>query len=141
MATSTQRLGTHIQFARFTAVGIGNSVVDAAVFTLIVILLDWNSGAPAVLASSIGFLSGAIHSYAWNSRFTFGRTYERGSMGAMTRFLATVSIGAAIAAIVFALVAAGWSHQESRLVVAKVVATAAAMGWNFSIMRYWVFRH
>ena len=133
-------LRTHTQFAAFAAVGAGNTAIDATVFTLLVMLLDWRSGALAVLASSVGFLAGAAHSYAWNSRFTFGRTHVGDSLVSVSRFLVAVASGAVIAAAAFWLVAAGWPHEASRLAVAKLAATAVAMGWNFSLMRHWVFR-
>ncbi len=139
-AAGARPLRAHTQFAAFAAVGAGNTAIDATVFTLLVLLLDWRSGAAAVLASTVGFLAGAAHSYAWNSRFTFGRAHAGDSVASLGRFLAAVGAGAAIAAAAFALVAAGWPHEASRLALAKVAATAVAMGWNFSLMRHWVFR-
>ena len=123
----------------FVLVGIGNTVVDAVLFAALALLLGWDEGVRAVLASTAGFLTGAVHSYVWNSRVTFSVRHENDSLASVGSFLAVAAVGAALAALVFTAAIAAWPSEATRLAVAKLVAIAATTAWNFALMRHWVF--
>lgn len=127
------------QFAVFSAVGIGNVLVDAGVFALVVLALGWRTEPLATVASVLGFVAGAAHSYFWNSSVTFGRggrTRRREDLG---RFALSAVFGAALSALLFSGVMSVMSTGATRLAVAKLVATAGSMVVNFLVMRHWVF--
>ncbi|MEX2372221.1 MAG: GtrA family protein [Dehalococcoidia bacterium] len=128
--------GLQQQFLLFCLVGMGNALVDAGVYTALIVLLGWSGDPQAVVASVLGFLAGATHSFLWNSRVTFRNRWF--GVPPRWRFAAVVAGGAAIAAAVSVLALAVWPFA-GRLAVAKIAAMAATLGWNFSLSRAWVF--
>lgn len=125
----------------FIAVGVGNSLVAAGVFALLVAALGWHEQPLASLASSIGFLAGSVHSYVWNSRVTFRRAGRRDSAGMVGKFVSVATVSFAVAAAAFAAIEAAWPHEPTRLASAEAAAVLAAGLWNFSLIRQWVFAH
>lgn len=125
----------------FATVGVGNSLVSAGVFFLLVSQLGWSEQPLASLASSLGFLVGSLHSYAWNSRVTFRRAGRRDSAVLVGKFVSVTAVSMAVSAAAFAAVEIAWPHEPTRLVGAEGAAVLAAGLWNFSLIREWVFAH
>ncbi|RLT27900.1 MAG: DUF2029 domain-containing protein [Chloroflexi bacterium] len=125
------------QLVVFALVGIGNALVDAAVFMVLVRSLTLSDGLPATVASTIGFGTGALHSYLWNSRVTF-RTGAH-QRGALTRFVVVTLLAAAASALAFAIVHAYWPASDTQLVAAKGAAMVVGAIANFALMRSWAF--
>lgn len=76
------------KIVRFGLVGVANSVVDLAVFTLAIWL-----GTTALLANLLGWAVAVCCSYVANSRWSFDRDT---SVGEARSFLRFVSLGALI---------------------------------------------
>jgi putative flippase GtrA len=131
----------HVQFLLFAIVGLGNATVDAAVFTLLVAGLGWQDGIAPVAASVIGFLCGALHSYAWNSRVTFRFGRAADSPALLGQFLSVAIGGAIVSALAFSAVRAMWPDDDTTLAASKLGAIGVGLIWNFSLMRGWVFSH
>lgn len=129
----------HAQFLLFALVGLGNAAVDAAVFTLLVAGFGWQAGFAPLAASVVGFLAGALHSYAWNSRVTFRFGRAADSPALMGQFLSVAVGGAIVSALAFSAVRAVWPDDGTILAASKLGAIGIAMIWNFSLMRGWVF--
>lgn len=124
----------------FCLVGVGNALVDATVYALLVTLLGWTGTLEATAASVVGFLAGAAHSFFWNARVTFrGRRGTERTSTLAGRFFTVAVCGAAVAAVTSFAVLAWWPFAL-RLAAAKAFAIAAALAWNFSMSRAWVFR-
>src|SRR4051812_40404609 len=68
-------------FARFCTVGIGNTLIDLAVFFLLV-----GIGFPYLLAQILAYLAGMTNSYIWNRLWTF-QMKQRVSIQEMARFV------------------------------------------------------
>jgi putative flippase GtrA len=130
-----------VQFLLFAIVGMGNAAVDASVFTFLVAVFGWRTGMEPVAASVIGFLAGATHSYAWNSRVTFRFGRAAGSPVLMGQFLSVAIGGAIVSALAFSAVRAVWPDDATTLAASKLGAIGIALIWNFSLMRGWVFSH
>lgn len=128
-----------MQFAIFALVGIGNATVDGAIFTFFVAVLGWRTGIEPVAASVIGFLAGAAHSYAWNSRVTFGFGRAGDSPAVLGQFFSVAVGGAVVSAIAFSIVRTLWPYDVATLAASKLGAIAVGMLWNFSLLRGWVF--
>lgn len=138
VATTAVERPITAQFVMFCMVGIGNALVDATVYALLVGLLHWTGTVEATLASVIGFLAGATHSFLWNSRVTFrGRHHPSSSVAG--RFLAVAIGGSLLAATASIIALTAWPFA-GRLAIAKIAALGAAVAWNFSLSRAWVFR-
>ncbi|MEX2446045.1 MAG: GtrA family protein [Dehalococcoidia bacterium] len=126
------------QFAMFCVVGLGNVTVDALVFASLVWSLALDGHGPLAMASAVGFVAGAGHSFFWNSRVTFRGRRPGGRRLFLLRFLPIVIGGGLIAGGVSLATLTVWPY-EAEAVAAKGAAMAATLGWNFSLARQWVF--
>lgn len=127
------------QLAVFALIGVGNATVDGLIFTFFVTVLDWRTGIEPLAASVIGFVGGATHSYAWNSRVTFGAGRDRDSATQVGQFFSVAAGGAAVSAVAFSIVRSLWPDPSTVLAASKLGAIAVGMVWNFSLLRGWVF--
>lgn len=125
------------QLVIFGAIGLGNVVVDAAVFAGLVAVFDWRTSSWAGLASFFGFVAGSVHSYAWNSTVTFRR--RRSVALTLQRFALASAVGGLLSAAMVALVLAVLPDGNAGIVLAKVVATIGGLFVNFTLLRKWVF--
>ena len=137
--TARRSRALHVQFLLFAMVGVGNALVDASMFTLLVAGFDWRDGFAPVAASVIGFLFGGLHSYLWNSRVTFLMGRDAHSLARVGQFVSVVTGGAIVSAVAFSAVRAVWPDGDTTLAASKLGAIGIAMIWNFSLMRGWVF--
>ena len=118
-----------LRIGRFCVVGVTNTLLTLAVFTLLVAL-----GVPAPLASGLAFCAGAANSYQLNRRWTFrglGRAHH-----AALRFVVSQGAGAlASAGGVFVLTHADWPRLAAECVILPCVTIAL-----YSVSRLLVFR-
>jgi putative flippase GtrA len=125
--------GAHvlIQFVKFGIVGISNTLLTLAVYTLLLKVL----GVWYLAASAIGFIAGTINSFLLNRRWTF-----RGHVGdAFTPVRWTVVQCAGLGVnegLLFLFV------DDARIdkLAAQVVATAVVTVTTFAANRAWTFR-
>jgi putative flippase GtrA len=118
--------------ARFGAVGVLNTAVDAAVFTL---LYAW-AGAPYAAAQTAAYGAGALNSYIWNKRWTF-KSRSRANAREWLSFLLVngLSYGISIAVLAAAYEALGLPMGWS-----KALSIASSVAFNYIGSRFWVFR-
>lgn len=118
-------------FLRFTAWGaIGTGVQ----YVTLTVLVELFTADPAV-ASSLGFLLGAITNYYLNYQFTFYSTQPHAV--ALPKFLAIAGVGFLLNGSMVVLL--------SRVVplyylVAQLIATGLVTVWNYTANRSWTFR-
>jgi putative flippase GtrA len=136
-AASVQALerlpGAHVlvQFVKFGIVGISNTLLTLAVYTLLLKVF----GVWYLAASAIGFIAGTINSFLLNRRWTF-----RGHVGdAFTPVRWTVVQCAGLGineGLLYLLV------DDARVdkLLAQVVATAVVTVTTFVANRAWTFR-
>ena len=121
--------GEALRILRFCVVGVSNTLVTLAAFSLLVAL-----EVPAPLASGLAFCVGATNSYQLNRRWTFaglGRAPH-----AVARFVISQGAGAlASAAGVLVLTHAGWPRLAAECVILPCVTIAL-----YSVSRLLVFR-
>ena len=115
---------------RFLLVGGFATGLQYGLMTLLII----DFATQAVLASGIGFVTGAVANYWLNARLTF-KTEQRHAV-ALPRFVVTALAGLAInSAILGFLTSVGIG-----LVIAQVVSTLCVLVWNYTINALWTFR-
>jgi putative flippase GtrA len=119
------------KFARFCLVGTVATALQFAVLIAGVRLL----GADAVIASSAGYVAGAILSYALNYAFTYRSM--RPHREAVPRFLLVLAIGSALNA---ALMAIQINVLGFHYLAAQVLATGMVLVWHFVGHLRWSFR-
>lgn len=118
------------QFVGFAGVGIIGTAGHYATLIGLVQL----AGLIPLLASTAGFVVGAIINYFLNYRFIF-RSRKRHSE-ALSKFLvvATAGLGLNTMAVWFGIDVIRWNY-----LVAQLAATAIVLVWNFSANKVWTF--
>lgn len=126
MSALTSRL-SRSKIVRFGVVGLVNSVIDLAVFMLVLSL-----GSPALAANFLGWAVAVTFSYFANSRWSFERDPAVGDARSALRF---ISLGALITLGVSSgvIVALG---QLIGIMPAKLVGLVAAAILNFVAARW-----
>jgi putative flippase GtrA len=119
------------QFLTFAAVG---AIGTAAHYAVLVLLVEGMSASPTI-ATTVGFVCGAVVNYVLNRRFTFASA--RRHRAALPQFLCIAALGGVANSIV---VAALTSRPGVNYLVAQVIATGVVLVWNFLANRYWTFR-
>jgi putative flippase GtrA len=109
-------------------------VGTAAHFAVLVALVEGFDSAP-VVASSAGFVVGAVVNYLLNRRYTFRTAH--GHLYAFPRFMGVSVLGMLLNGVVMALML----HVSAiNYVASQVFATGLVLLWNFSANRWWTFR-
>lgn len=117
------------RLVRFCAVGLLNSAVTLAAFTVLSAM-----GCPAPAASALAFGAGALNSFVCNSRWTFGDLAA--ARLAWWRFAVFQGIGAlASAGAVGALSARHWGHLAAECAIIPCVTVTL-----YCLSRLFVFR-
>jgi putative flippase GtrA len=117
------------QFMRFCLVGVVNTGVDFAVFTVLT-----NMGILLLVAQCISYTCGVLNSFLLNRTWTFQRRGQ--SSGQLIRFFA-LNLGTLT--ITYGLLVYFHNHLAWSLLVSKLVATGASLVINFGGSRLWVF--
>jgi len=118
------------QFSRFLAVGVATTAVHYGVLITLVEVCALNP----VLATTAGFLAATLLSYLLNRRYTFEVHPEFRS--GLLKYCAAVSVGLVLNAGTMALLTR-WGFYYF---LAQVIASGAALVWNFFAVRFVVFR-
>lgn len=118
------------QFSRFLAVGVATTIVHYGVLIALVEAF----GIGPVLGTTAGFIAAVFLSYLLNRRYTFEVRPEFGS--GLIKYYASVSMGLVINAGLMALLTS-WGVNY---IVAQIIASGAALVWNFIAARFLVFR-
>ncbi len=122
------------QFLRFAVVGASNTALDF--FAYLALTRGWPWWRThLVLAATVSFCVAASSSFLLNNFWTFGRTGD-GWHRRAPKFFAVAVGGLAWNALILHLLTAAGMHD----ILAKLLATAAVMVWNFTLQRAWTFR-
>lgn len=135
---------TLFQFIKFSIVGVTNTAIDFGVLNLLMWMTGIYKGKTIFLLNSISFLVAVTNSYIWNRIWTF-KSKERNIAGQFFQFLIISIIGILInggivygistfISPVFGLSAPVWAN------IAKAVATAVSLIWNFIGYKFIVFK-
>jgi putative flippase GtrA len=120
-----------VQFVKFGIVGVSNTLLTFAVYTLLLKVF----GVWYLAASAIGFLVGAVNGFLLNRRWTF-----RGHVGdALTpvRWMVVQSCGLALnEGLLYLLV----SHAHVDKLLGQAFAIAVVTVLTFFANRAWTFR-
>jgi len=116
---------------RYFVVGLIATGVDWVLFSILIVVLDWNY----LLAGALSFIVATFAGYVSSLRLVFrgGRHKRWVEIGLI--YLAS-ALGLAVHMGVL-LVLAGWLGLN--VFVAKVAATGATFLWNFSTRYLWIF--
>ena len=118
------------QFFCFTILGAIGTVGHYA--TLIALVQLWHAN--PVIATTFGFIIGAVINYFLNYHITFSSNKNHAE--ALSKFMLVATIGAAINA---SIMYAGVSLLEFHYLLAQIIATGIVLGWNFLLNKTWTF--
>lgn len=126
-----KKLHELLKAARFAVVGVGNTLVDLGMFTLLAQVLGTN----VYLAQVLGYSAGTLNSYILNRSWTF-RAGGRFFSPTLVKFLVLnlCMLGLSTAVLYLAYDRGGLPKLP-----AKVVATGVTMAVSFLLNRFWVF--
>jgi putative flippase GtrA len=125
------KLRIFIQWLRFAAVGVTNTLLSTAIFAAL-----FHLGVHYLLASALAFAVGALNSYTLNRRWTFRSHAPRGPE--LARFIGVQAVGLGVN---LALLAALVEVVGIRHVVAQLLAFPVASLVMFVLSRQWAFKN
>ncbi len=129
-----KRFAWLLQALKFGAVGVLNTLVDYAVYSLLVLLPFFKEY--YLLAQLIGYTCGLVNSLGLNKRWTF-KQKERLQRGQLVRFLVVNLLALGVSSLLLFLLREGlWMN----LYGAKILATGGSLLVNFIGNKLWVFR-
>ena len=121
------------QFLKFGLVGALNTFIDYALFSIFTSLL----GIHYLLANILSFSIAVTSSFILNRRWTF-QSRHHGWAGEAAKYLTVYVIGLGLSELIlYVFVDRFQLHQ----LVAKALAIAIVIGWNYGGTRFWTFRH
>jgi putative flippase GtrA len=116
---------------RFGAVGIANTGLDVAIFSILTLL----AGVTAVAANVVSYSAGIGLSFALNRSWTFRDRKGQGSLKQFMLFVAGNLAGLAISTLVVALLVGAWGPLP-----AKAASVGVTFAWNYLYSARVVFR-
>jgi putative flippase GtrA len=125
------KLRIFVQWLRFAAVGVTNTLLSTAIFAVL-----FHLGVHYLLASALAFAVGALNSYTLNRRWTFRSHAPRGPE--LARFVGVQAVGLGVN---LALLAALVEVAGIRHVVAQLLAFPVASLVMFALSRQWAFKN
>lgn len=126
-----------VQFLKFNAVGLINTAVDFALFTL---LLFWGMGSFG--AQAVSYAAGTMNSYIMNKKITFSEqisAQERRSNFNISQFIRFAALNAAVLALSLAMLFVLISIAGLHPLASKLIVTTVTVMVNFLGSRKWVF--
>ena len=139
-----QKFPTLFQFIKFAAVGVLNTAIDFGILNLLMWGFGIYKGSWIFLFNVISFSAAAANSYFINKYWTFGEL-SKIRAGQFVKFFIISVVGALInSGIVFAIttfIPPAFGLGEGLWAnLAKLVATAVAWIWNFTMYKFVVFK-
>ena len=121
---------TSQQFLTFAGIG---AIGTAGHYATLVLLVQVISTDP-VIASTIGFIVGALINYILNYRITFNSNKRHRET--LTKFFSVAVLGAVING---AIMSAGINMYDMHYLIIQVIATCIVLALNFTANKYWTF--
>ncbi|MBI5742723.1 MAG: GtrA family protein [Candidatus Niyogibacteria bacterium] len=132
-----------LQFAKFALTGAMNTVLDAGILNLLSYLTGIYAGGWIVALNSISFIVAVTNSYFWNKHWTFARA-DGAKAVEYLEFIGVAFVGLLLSnGIVYAVTTYIPTDGLTPAMVeniAKIIATAIVMFWNFTGFKFFVFK-
>lgn len=134
-----------ITFSKYAAAGILSFTIDFATLNIISLLTGITSGFTLGWINMPGFAIATMNAYSWNKIWVFQKGNEGSFFAHFPKFFIVIVVGILINSTVLTVLAtyvsAPFSLSPARwLNLAKIIATCAAITWNFIGYRFIAFR-
>lgn len=123
------------EFARFAVIGVIGFIVDASTLKLVVALLHMDLYSGRV----VSFLTAATGNWMLNRRFTFRRS-DQSPVRQWLKYLGANGIGFLVNYSTYAALITYVAVAKAHPVIGVAAGAIAAMSFNFTINKFWVFR-
>lgn len=140
-----KKLPIMYKFVKFGEAGGMNWLVDFGALNLLILLTGISAGIWYSVFKGISFIGATANSYGWNKYWVFeSKAKDQGTEA--FKFLVSTGLGMLVNVIVASLIVfAGpkiMPTLESKVVanIGAAVGSLIAMGWNFLMYRFWVFK-
>jgi putative flippase GtrA len=129
-------MGNMVQIFKFAAVGCVNTMIDWAVYFIILKLFPAESVIFYTAAKGFSYLCGIINSFFLNRNWTFKDILRDNEGGRFIKFMLVNAVGLGFNSIsVYIFLNLNFSHIASLF-----LATAITFSFNFLLNKLWVFR-
>jgi putative flippase GtrA len=129
-------MGNMVRMFKFATVGCVNTMIDWAVYFIILKLFPAESVIFYTAAKGFSYLCGIINSFFLNRNWTFKDIHRDNEGGRFVKFMLVNAVGLGFNSIsVYILLNLNFSH-----IVSLFLATAITFTFNFVLNKLWVFR-
>lgn len=135
-----------VQFVKFAVVGVSNTAVDWIVYYLLINFIFFEVSEKSI-AKLISFIVAVINSYIWNTIWTFKEEYKKTISGKSAgvnkrgvifiRFVVVSLIGWGVNYLAFKLTISKITQPD---IIALIIASGAAVIWNFFANKFWTYK-
>ena len=125
------------QLAMFCFGGVIGFIVDAGVLQLLVIGLAWDRYSGRL----ISFLAAATATWIFNRHYTFHGPRRHTLIGEWARYILAMSVGFACNFTAYSALVYFFNIDRQWLILAVAAGSIAGLGVNYTVSRYWVYRH
>lgn len=139
-------IGIGAQFSKYVASGLLSFAIDFSFLNIISYYTGVTAGLTVGWINIPGSLLALTNAYLWNKFWVFKRGKESGIFAHLPRFLFVVLIGMIINSSIVVAMTTGFSSSHPLLTeqrwlnIAKIVATAVAVMWNFIGYKFIAFK-
>ena len=149
-----QREGVR-QFVKFLIVGASSTVIDFAIYLLLIEGLHLQSIVGSddmgrLIAQSISFSIAVTNGFIWNNKWTFQSSDKGGAKKRYAKFVLTNLVGLSLNLAILHTVANAVPPGVSAMLhhylrdpeglIGKAVANAVVVFWNFTASKLWTFK-
>jgi putative flippase GtrA len=119
---------TRLPFIRFAGVGALSTIIDFAVYNILLRL-----GVEVHIAAALGFFAGFTNGYLLNSRYVF----SGGSRARYIKYLLVSLGGLVLTEIIIDIAHVRGGLSEN---IAKLIAVILVFIWNYFLSKFWAFQ-
>lgn len=123
---------TFKQFVTYAAVGLIGTIAHYIILISLVELLD----IPPVIATTSGFITGALINYVLNYKYTFRSQNKH--LDTFSKFITTAILGGTINSMIMYI---GTLITMANYIVVQILATGIVLLLNFFINKHWTFAY
>ncbi len=125
------------QLTKFAIIGVSSFIIDLLIYYALTRNFDF-FGHNYLLANVISFMVAVVWSFLWNKFWTFRVSSNANIMREYFKFLVTSAIGLGLNSGLLYLAV---SHLHIFDIFAKFYVAIIVMIWNFSVNKFWTFKH